>query len=133
MTIRTFKHLLLAAKTSASEALGRSNVAKAKSAIAPQGKPAYLAIDIDIKDEERFEKEYVSKVIPLVQTFGGVPIVSDDQPVPLEGPWLPKRIVILQFPTKDQLLKFFNSPEYRPYKLIRQANSEGTAIAVDAI
>lgn len=84
MTIRTFKHLLLAAKTSASEALGRSNVAKAKSAIAPQGKPAYLVIDIDIKDEERFEKEYVSKVIPLVQTFGGVPIVSDDQPVPLE-------------------------------------------------
>ncbi|MBP7525264.1 MAG: hypothetical protein KA779_10910, partial [Propionivibrio sp.] len=63
MTIRTFKHLLLAAKTSASEALGRSNVAKAKSAIAPQGKPAYLVIDIDIKDEERFEKEYVSKVI----------------------------------------------------------------------
>lgn len=133
MNIRIFKHLLLSAKTSVLGASGQTNVATAKSASTRQGKPAYLVIDINIKDEERFEKEYVSKVIPLVQTFGGVPIVSDDQPHPLEGAWRPKRIVILQFPSKDQLLKFFNSPEYGPYKLIRQANSEGTAIAVDAI
>lgn len=133
MITRIFKHRLLASAPSAAgtsvETSGGSSVMSSPT----QGKPAFLVIDIDIKDEQRFEAEYVSKVIPLVQTFGGVPIVSDDKPLPLEGGWQPKRLVILQFPSKDQLLKFFNSPEYKPYKLIRQANSEGTAIAVDAI
>lgn len=109
------------------------NDSTSTSAGAVPGKPAYLVIDINITDEELFERDYVSKVIPLVQTFGGIPIVSDDRPLPLEGPWRPKRLVILQFPSKEQLLKFFNSPEYHPYKSIRQANSKGTAVAVDAL
>lgn len=133
MKFRIFKHLLLTAMPSGSGAAGPANGGATASTSVVPSKPAYLVIDIDIKEEARFEKEYVSNVIPLVQTFGGVPIVSDDRPIPLEGNWTPKRIVILQFPSKDQLLKFFNSPEYKPYKLVRQSLSEGTAVAVDAI
>lgn len=125
--------LLSASSPSGSGASGMTSHGVEVSARASQTKLADLVIDIDIKHEEVFEREYVSKVIPLVQTFGGVPIVSDDRPLPLEGSWRPKRLVILQFPSKDDLLKFFNSPEYAPYKLVRQAYSEGTAIAVDAI
>lgn len=133
MNTRIFNNRLLAETPSAAGASGQASGGPSVVGGAAQDKPAYLVIDIDIKDEQRFEAEYVSNVIPLVQTFGGVPIVSDDQPLPLEGAWRPKRLVILQFPSKSQLLKFFNSPEYKPYKLIRQANSVGTAIAVDAV
>ncbi|CUU49684.1 DUF1330 domain-containing protein [Clostridium beijerinckii] len=93
---------------------------------------AYLVIDIDVKNPKNF-KEYEDHVFDVVRHFGGHPIALDDNSTVMEGDWKPKRCVILEFPSKQNIEEFFNSEMYEPLKIIRRANSVGKAIAVEGV
>ena len=49
----------------------------------------------------------------------------------LEGGWAPKRLVVLEFPTLQQALAWYRSPEYAPLIKLRQKASKGRLIAVE--
>ena len=92
---------------------------------------AYLVIDITILDHEAME-EYEANVLPLLETYGGRPIAYDDAALVLEGAWH-NRILIVQFPSKEDAKTLFDSPEYAPWKLVRRRSSEGRAVAIQAV
>ncbi|MEC2058549.1 DUF1330 domain-containing protein [Bacillus stercoris] len=93
---------------------------------------AYLVIDIDITNPDNF-KEYEDRIFSIVNHFGGYPIVQDDNTTVMEGDWKPKRLVILKFPSKQNIEAFFNSEMYEPLKKIRRANTVGKAIAAEGL
>jgi uncharacterized protein (DUF1330 family) len=51
----------------------------------------------------------------------------------LEGGWVPKRLVILEFPTVEQARAWWASPEYAPAKALRQACAHSDLLVVAGV
>ena len=61
---------------------------------------AYLVLDLAIHDFESF-REYIEKVPSFINKHGGKYIVQGAEPTPMEGDWRPERMVILEFPARQ--------------------------------
>jgi len=51
----------------------------------------------------------------------------------LEGNWQPHRLVLLEFPTREQAMAFWNSPEYVAVKRFRQESAQLDIVLVDGV
>lgn len=94
--------------------------------------PAYLMIDITVKDAEAFER-YKQLAPPTVAAYGGRYLVRGGATETLEGTWSPTRIVLLEFPTVERAREWWNSPEYAPAKAVRQASSHTELLLVEGL
>ena len=92
--------------------------------------PAYIIIEIEIKDPETFE-EYRKLATDTIALYGGKYIVRGGKTEVLEGDWIPKRIVILEFPSMDQAKKWRNSEEYAPAMKLRNMSADSDMILVE--
>jgi uncharacterized protein (DUF1330 family) len=93
---------------------------------------AYVIADIDITDPAAYE-EYRKQVPAVIARYGGKYIARGGKVEPLEGGWTPKRIALLEFPSMEQALKFYRSPEYAPLLAIRQKASRGKLVIVEGV
>jgi len=93
---------------------------------------AYFIIQINVTNHENY-KEYLSKVTPIVEKFGGKYIIRGGKNKNVEGKWPYERTVVLKFPTYEMIQKWHDSEEYRPIKKIREENSECNAIIIEGV
>ncbi|RVT44213.1 DUF1330 domain-containing protein [Rheinheimera sediminis] len=84
---------------------------------------SYLLIVETNIAEPSWVNEYLRKVTPLVNSFGGKYLTRTSAIELLEGTEKPQFSVVAQFPTKEDALGFYNSEEYRPFKQARQSGS----------
>jgi uncharacterized protein (DUF1330 family) len=91
---------------------------------------AYVIAEIDITDPAAYE-DYRRQVPAVIARYGGKYIVRGGKVESLEGGWSPKRIAIVEFPSIEQALKFYRSPEYAPLIRIRQKASRGKLVIVE--
>ena len=89
----------------------------------------YVISNIDVKNPEAY-KEYISKVKPIVEKFGGEYLVRNGEYKVIDGEWKYPRTVIIKFPTYEKALEWYNSEEYQPVKPIRLANSVANGIII---
>jgi uncharacterized protein (DUF1330 family) len=93
---------------------------------------AYVIAEIDITDPAGYE-DYRRQVPDVIARYGGKYIVRGGKVEPLEGGWSPKRIAVVEFPSMEQALKFYRSPEYARLIAVRQKASRGKLIIVDGV
>ncbi len=91
--------------------------------------PAFVVVEIEVTDPVKYEK-YKQLAPPSIRKYGGRYLVRGGEVQVLEGKWSPKRFVILQFESFDQAKAWWNSPEYREAKLLRQASARTAMIWV---
>ena len=91
---------------------------------------AYVIGDIEVTDPVVYD-DYRKQVLATVTKYGGKFIVRGGVVEPLEGGWTPKRLVALEFPTMEQALKWYRSPEYAPLIRLRQKAARGRLLVVD--
>ena len=91
---------------------------------------AYVIGEIEVTDPATYE-EYRKQVPAVVAKFGGKFIVRGGKVEPLEGDWVPKRMVALEFPSMEQAQKWYRSEQYAPLIKLRQKASRGKLIIVD--
>lgn len=60
---------------------------------------AYFVIDLDIHDTVGFD-EYVRVVSRVIEKYGGRYVVRREAVEVLEGEWKPKRLTVIEFPSK---------------------------------
>jgi uncharacterized protein (DUF1330 family) len=97
------------------------------------GMTAYWIGEHKITDPVKFE-EYRSKVVPLIERFGGRYLTRPGTHKILEnGYWQPERVVIVEFPDMEALHAWYNSPEYEPLIALRQASSSDMLIVLEGI
>ncbi|MDB5231491.1 MAG: hypothetical protein JWN76_2296 [Chitinophagaceae bacterium] len=82
--------------------------------------PAYIIVDVHITDPASYE-EYKKLTPSSIAAYEGKFIVRGGETKTLEGDWKTGRIVVLEFPTAERAMEWWNSPEYSPAKLIRQS------------
>ena len=92
--------------------------------------PAYIIVDIDIHDMDRYE-EYKKLTPATLKLYNGKFIVRGGRTQVLEGDWKPNRIVVLEFPDAEQAKKWWDSPEYLPAKQLRQSIADTNMILAE--
>ena len=91
---------------------------------------AYVIAEIEVTDPAAYE-DYRKQVPGVVEKYKGKFIVRGGKIESMEGGWAPKRMVVVEFPSMDQALKWYRSPEYRPLIALRQRASKGKLIIVE--
>jgi uncharacterized protein (DUF1330 family) len=79
----------------------------------------YLFAEFEVLDAEEFEM-YREKVGAVSASFGGRYVVRRSEPVVLDGEWSPKRLVIIEFDSPEQVRAFYDSSAYQailPHRL----------------
>ncbi len=91
---------------------------------------AYVIVDIIVTDPEIYP-DYMAIAQKAVAQYGGRYLARGGQTDTLEGDWLPKRLVILEFPTIEQAKTWWNSPEYAPAKRLRHTAASSKMIVIE--
>jgi uncharacterized protein (DUF1330 family) len=94
--------------------------------------PAYVIVEISVHNPVEYE-EYKKLSLPSLAPFDGKFIVRGGQVLTLEGDWRPERIVVLEFPSRDKALEWWNSDIYGKAKVIRQRTASTKMIVVEGV
>ncbi|MDD5370304.1 MAG: DUF1330 domain-containing protein [Anaerolineaceae bacterium] len=93
--------------------------------------PIYVVVEIQVTDPETYET--VKQLTPAtVAAYGGRYLARGGQTECIHGSWDPKRLVILEFETLEQVKAWQESPEYRPIKALRDRSSQVNMVAIES-
>lgn len=81
--------------------------------------PAFVIVEIVIHDPELY-RSYTLLTPETIASYGGEFLVRGGETIPLEGEWVPERLVILKFPSVAIAKEWWNSEAYAKPKKIRQ-------------
>jgi len=90
---------------------------------------AYLIATIEVTDWEQYQ-EYTKASSRAVAQYGGKFIVRGGDKITLEGPEETRRIVMIEFPSLEQIKRYYDSKEYQEAKQLRQGAATATFVAV---
>ena len=93
----------------------------------------YFIIDVYI-DENKGRGEYadyIEKVRPIVESFGGEYLVRSENVTSLNPDRTPQRVIIIHFPSREKLNECFSSKEYREIMSKREDNVDARALIVE--
>ena len=91
---------------------------------------AYLVVEVDVKDAERYA-DYRAMVPPTLEPYGGKFLVRGGAVEALEGNWEPSRLVVIEFESVEMAKRWWDSDEYREARNLRQATAETKMIVVE--
>lgn len=91
---------------------------------------AYILVQIAVKDPEAYER-YKALAPPSIAAYGGRYIVRGGAVDPLEGSWVPSRLVVLEFPDAVRARAWWESAEYAEAKALRHRAAASEMILVD--
>lgn len=94
--------------------------------------PGYVIAEVDITDPAAYE-EYRKRVPATVEKYGGKYLVRGGAIETKEGGWAPPRFVVLEFASVDQARRWYDSPEYRSARTIRQRASTSKVIIAEGL
>jgi len=82
---------------------------------------AYLMADVLPPDVEAYRASgYLEAAVRTAGEYGGVYRARGGDTIVLEGDWDPERMVIIEFPSMDDLLAWYRSPDYQEWAPVRQ-------------
>jgi uncharacterized protein (DUF1330 family) len=93
---------------------------------------AYVIADVEVIDSAGYE-QYRQQVPATIAAFGGRYLVRGGAVAALEGDWLPKRCVILEFPSMAQLEAWYDSPAYVPLRALRERTTKSRLVKVEGL
>lgn len=94
--------------------------------------PAYVIVDVDVRDPDRYDR-YKELAPASIATYGGRYLARGGATEVLEGDWVPKRLVVLEFENLEQARRWHDSPEYAEALALRQATAVSTMVAIEGL
>ncbi|MGW0817658.1 DUF1330 domain-containing protein [Streptomyces viridiviolaceus] len=76
-------------------------------------------VNVDVLDEEA-GLAYASVAQRSVLSHGGCYLAAGPTPEPVEGTWDSSRVVVIEFPDMDHIREWYDSPDYRRARRIRE-------------
>jgi uncharacterized protein (DUF1330 family) len=93
---------------------------------------AYIIAMVTITDPDKYNK-YSAKATLASQKYGGQFVVRGGNPQVLEGSMPHQRVVVHQFESREQAVKFYNSMAYQDAKTERMGASDFNMVVVDGV
>jgi uncharacterized protein (DUF1330 family) len=91
---------------------------------------AYLVLDFSIHDLEQF-KQYILEIPGFIEKHLGRYIVRGEMPTVIEGDWNPERLVIIEFPERENAERFLQDPEAQQLFEIRHRTTTSKLILIN--
>jgi len=104
------RHITVGLAMVASAALGAATVQTLYAQAKP---PAYNIVEITIKDQDGYNKEYLPLITKVLADAGGKFLVRGGKTISFEGAAPAPRVVVLQFESLDKLQALYNSASYK--------------------
>ncbi len=92
----------------------------------------YLLAQIKIVDRDEYSI-YEAGFMDIFSKFRGKILSVDEQPRLLEGSWPYTRTVLIEFPTSEDAMDWYQSEEYQTLARHRFNSSNGNAIIIQGI
>ncbi len=92
--------------------------------------PAYAIFDVSIHDQETYE-QYKKLTPAAIAAYQGEFVARGGKVLPMEGNWIPERLVIVRFPSVEMAESWWNSPEYSEARAIRQQSANTRMVIVE--
>ncbi len=93
---------------------------------------AYVVFEVEIRDAERWN-EFSLQLRPLLAEAGAKYLVRGGVPKIHEGDWTPKRLSILEFPSRKALEAFYDGADYQRLIAQRREFSAARFVSVDGL
>jgi len=93
----------------------------------------YMVIENKEITNKETALEYVTKARPIIESFGGKYLASSEDVKALSGLWKPKKIIIIEFPSKEKFDACFESDEYKAIVQLRLDSIVGQSILVPSL
>lgn len=95
--------------------------------------PCYVLGQITVKDPELY-RSYMSGFRKMFGEFDGRLLALDDDPTVLEGSWSGTRVAIIEFVSREEAERWYNSDAYQEItRQFRWPSSEGNVYLVEAM
>lgn len=91
--------------------------------------PAYVIVETDITDPERYE-QYKAAAPAAIAAGGGRFLVRGGELTVLEGDWQPSRLVVLEFEDLAAAERWYESEAYQAAKKLREGAARMRMVAV---
>jgi uncharacterized protein (DUF1330 family) len=92
--------------------------------------PAYYIGEHIVTNPAVFN-DYLAKVVPMIERFGGRYLTKPGTHEILEGDWKPNRVVIVEFPDMASIRAWYGAPEYQPLIAMRQGAATDVMIMLE--
>jgi uncharacterized protein (DUF1330 family) len=110
----------------------RDFVDKALTSLPPTAPHAYFIAAETINDAGRYG-EYRSQLTGTVDRFRGQVISQGGNFSLLEGDWLQRQVIIIEFPSRQAAEEWYRSPEYQAIIPLQRGSAAGSLAIVDGI
>lgn len=91
---------------------------------------AYLILDLKVTDFKIF-KEYIEKIPSFIKQYEDQYLVQGVVPEVIEGDWCPERVVIIEFPSKENAKGFLNDSGAKTLFAIRHKSTVSQLILAE--
>ena len=93
---------------------------------------AYVIFDVEIQDMNKYQ-EFIKGVKPAIDAAGARYLARGGAHKVYEGDWVPRRIVVLEFPSVNAWEAFYNGPTYQGLKAVRDQCSSARLVSVEGL
>jgi uncharacterized protein (DUF1330 family) len=93
--------------------------------------PAFVIFDVEIHDMERYQ-HFMAAVKPAIEAAGARYLARGGPHTHYEGTWVPRRLVVLEFPSPAAFDAFYRGP-YQALKALRDACSSASLVCVEGL
>jgi len=93
----------------------------------------YMIIQNDEILDREVLKEYASKARAIIESYGGRYLVSTEEVTPLSNNWNPIKVIMIEFPSMEDLNNCFSSEEYKAIVPLKIKAVKGKSIAVESL
>jgi len=92
----------------------------------------YLIARIDINDREKYSK-YQAGFMEIFSQYDGKMLSVDEAPKLIEGEWPVSRTVLIEFPSKESAMAWYESEAYQALAQHRFASSDGNIVLLKGL
>jgi len=90
----------------------------------------FAVIEIKVNNPEMYA-QYVEKVKPIVEKYGGKYILRGGKVTVFFGDWHPEQMIVIEFPSARHLKCCFGCPEYKEIAPLRENSTVSKLIMVE--
>jgi uncharacterized protein (DUF1330 family) len=97
--------------------------------------PAFVIADVSPDDVEAYRASgYLEAAARTSKEYGGFYRARGGALTVLEGEWEPERIVLIEFPSMERLLAWYNSAEYQEWVAVRREHiPDSRLVAIEGV
>jgi uncharacterized protein (DUF1330 family) len=93
---------------------------------------AYAIFDVDVHDPDTY-RDFMARAKPALEAAGGRYLARGGAHKVYEGDWMPRRLVLLEFPSIAAFESFYDGPVYRELRSLRDRASSARLVAVEGV